>query len=55
MLKKYIFLETFSACGLKVGRCRQIIELMKYVSIEGHGHSQMNIITCFFVETTEPF
>ena len=31
--------ETIAACDLKVGRCRQLIALMKVcVSIEGHGH-----------------
>ena len=32
------FSETNEACDLKVGRYRQIIEIMKYVSIEGQGH-----------------
>ena len=31
------FSETIAACDLKVGRCRQLIEIMK-VSIEGQGH-----------------
>ena len=33
--------ETIAACDLKVGRCRQLIVIMKvcgYVSIEGQGH-----------------
>ena len=30
--------ETIEACDLKVGRYRQLIEIMKYVSIEGQGH-----------------
>ena len=31
--------ETIEACDLKVGRCRQQIEIMKViVSIEGQGH-----------------
>ena len=29
------FSETIAACDLKVGRCRQLIEIMRYVSIEG--------------------
>ena len=34
------FSETVAACDLNVGRCRQLIELMKarYVSIEGQGY-----------------
>ena len=34
------FSETIAACDLKVGRCRQLIDIMKvpYVSIEGQGH-----------------
>ena len=35
------FSETIVACDLKVGRCRQLIEIMKVchnVSIEGQGH-----------------
>ena len=34
------FSETIAACDLKVGRCRQLIEIMKprYVSIEGQVH-----------------
>ena len=31
------FSETIAAFDLKVGRCRQLIEIMK-VSIEGQGH-----------------
>ena len=34
----FFFSETIAACYLKVGRCRQLIEIMKYVSIEGQGH-----------------
>ena len=30
------FSETIEACDLKVGRCRQLIELMK--GMEGQGH-----------------
>ena len=32
------FLETIAACDLKVGRCRQLIEFIRYMSIEGQGH-----------------
>ena len=32
------FSETVAACDLKVGRCRQLIEFMIYVSIDGQGH-----------------
>ena len=32
------FSETIEACDLKVGRYRQLIEIMKDVSIEGQGH-----------------
>ena len=32
------FSETIAACDLKVGRFRQLIEIMKAVSIEGQGH-----------------
>ena len=36
-MKTVDFSETIAACDLKVGRCRQLIELMKvrYVSIKG--------------------
>ena len=37
-MKTVDFLETIAACDLKVGRCRQLIEIMKVVSIEGQGH-----------------
>ena len=36
-MKTVDFSETIAACDLKVGRCRQLIEIMK-VSIEGQGH-----------------
>ena len=36
-MKTVDFSETFAACDLKVGRCRQLIELRRYVSIEGQG------------------
>ena len=32
------FSETIAACDLKVGRCRQLIEIRRYVSIEGQCH-----------------
>ena len=49
------FSETIAACDLKVGRCRQLIEFMKVLSIEGQGHFltlaqghlHMKIKTCF--------
>ena len=37
-MKTVDFSETIAACDLKVGRCRQLIEIMKVVSIEGQGH-----------------
>ena len=39
-MKTVDFSETIAASDLKVGRCRQLIEIMKvpYVSIEGQGH-----------------
>ena len=39
-VKTVDFSETIAASDLKVGRCRQLIEIMKvpYVSIEGQGH-----------------
>ena len=37
-VKTVDFSETNAACDLKVGRCRQLIEIIKYVSIEGQGH-----------------
>ena len=33
------FSETITSCDLKVGRCRQLIEIMKVCEIEGQGHS----------------
>ena len=32
------FSETIAACDLKVGRCRQLIEIRRYVRFEGQGH-----------------
>ena len=55
-MKTVDFSETFEACDLNVGRCRQLIELMTvYMSIEGQchfltlaqGHLHMKIKTCF--------
>ena len=39
-MKTVEFSETIAACDLKVGRCRQLIDIKKprYVSIEGQGH-----------------
>ena len=37
-MKTVNFSETIEACDLKVGRCRQLIDFMKVVSIEGQGH-----------------
>ena len=37
-MKTVDFSETIAACDLKVGRCRQLIEIMKVMSIEGQGH-----------------
>ena len=36
-MKTVDFSESIAASDLKVGRCRQLIEVMK-VSIEGQGH-----------------
>ena len=37
-MKTVDFSETIEACDLKVGRYRQLIAFIKYVSIEGQGH-----------------
>ena len=37
-MKTVDFSETIEACDLKVGRYRQLIDFMRYVSIEGQGH-----------------
>ena len=37
-MKTVDFSETIAASDLKVGRCRQLIEFMKYVSIVGQYH-----------------
>ena len=38
MGKTVDFSETIAASDLKVGRCRQLIEIMKVMSIEGQDH-----------------
>ena len=37
-MKTVDFSETLAACDLKVGRCRQLIAIIRYMSIEGQGH-----------------
>ena len=37
-VKTVDYSEIIAASDPKVGRCRQLIEFMKYVSIEGQGH-----------------
>ena len=37
-MKTVDFSETIAACDLKVGRYRQLIKLIRFVSIQGHGH-----------------
>ena len=37
-MKTVDFSETIEACDLKVGRYRQLIDFIRYVSIEGQGH-----------------
>ena len=32
------FSENFGAGDLKLGRCRQLIQFMKYMNIQGQGH-----------------
>ena len=47
-VKNVDFSETIEACDFKIGKCRQLNELMTvYVSIEGQGHLHMKIKTCF--------
>ena len=54
-VKTVDFSETIAASDTKVGRCRQLLEFMKVVSIEGQGHFLtlaqrylcMKIKTCF--------
>ena len=43
--------ETDAASGLKICRCRQLIQLMK-LSIEGHGH--FLILFCIFLLILDP-
>ena len=59
-MKTVKFSETIAACDLKVGRYRQLIELM---SVKGHGHLltfgrrsfTLENINLLFSETTGPF
>ena len=37
-MKTVDFSETIAACDLKVGRCRQLSEIMKVYEYSGHGH-----------------
>ena len=37
-MKTVDFSETIAASDLKVSRCRQLLSLLSYVSIEGQGH-----------------
>ena len=37
-VKTVDFSETIAACDLKVGRCRQLIEIMKICEFEGQCH-----------------
>ena len=52
-MKTVDFSETIAASDLKVGRCRQLINLIRYVSIEGQGHFfyhiffQVLFVLCF--------
>ena len=46
-MKTVDFSETIAACDLKVGRCRQLIEVIRYVRIEGHGHFVTIYFPCF--------
>ena len=41
------FSETIPASDLKVGRCRQLIEFMRYVCIEGLGLGLYHIFSRF--------
>ena len=55
-VKTVDFSESIAASDLKIGRCRQLFEVMMYVSIEGqcrfltlvHCHLCMEITICFF-------
>ena len=46
-MKTVDFSETIAACDLKVGRCRQLIEVIRYVSFEGQGHFFTIYFPCF--------
>ena len=46
-VKTVDFSETIAACDLKVDRCRQLIEIMKVVGIEGQGHFLNHIFSRF--------
>ena len=37
-MKAIDFSETIAACDLKAGRCKQLIKLVRYVSIESKGY-----------------
>ena len=63
-MKTVDFSETISTRDLKVGRCRQLIELMKvYVSIQCQGHFltmvqvhlRIKIKTCFSQKPLDNF
>ena len=47
-VKTVDFSESIAACDLKVGRCRQLIDIMK-VSIEGQGHFLPYIFQVLYV------
>ena len=46
-VKSVNFSETFAGGDMKVVRCRQLIELMKVLSIEGQGHFFTINFQCF--------
>ena len=48
-VKTVDFSETITACDLKVDRCRQLIEIMRYVGIEGQGHFFTYIFQVLYV------
>ena len=62
-MKTVYFSETIEACDLKVGRCRQLFEFIRYVSIEGQGHFMtlvqghlhLKIKTCFSQKPLDHF
>ena len=47
-MKTVDFSETIAACDLKVGRCRQLIEIMK-ICIEGQGNFLPYIFQVLYV------